>query len=106
MFWSKSPHTHKEHLAENKKRDIKVRAHHLHMEMAAAQTEEANKSTAHAETPDASAGLDEDFRSKIGREKQQVKEIAHGTARQLRGMRSRVRRGRRKNSSRGRSLGF
>jgi len=106
IFWSKSPHTKAEHIAANKERDIKVRAHQLHMRMGAEQEEKNSKSTGHAESVDPEAGLDQDAGSQIGRQKQIAKQILGDKSRQLRGMRARVRFGRRRARRRGRSLGF
>ncbi len=106
MFWSKNPHTKAEQIAKNKERDIRVRAHQLHMKMSEQQEAIAEQSMGHAENPNASEGLDEDAGSQVGREVQKAKEFVHGRSKQLKSMRSRIRSGRRKASSRGRSLGF
>ena len=105
-FWSKGPHTKAEHIAANKERDKKVRAHNLHMQNSEAQSEIASQSQGFAENVNAAEGIDQDASSQVGRETQKAKEFVHAKGKQLRSMRSRVRSGRRKASARGRSLGF
>ena len=106
VFWSKGPHTKAERVAKNKERDIKVRAHQLHMRMSEQQAQENSKSTGYAEPTNPEAGLDADAGSQIGRQAQMAKEIISQKSKQLKGMRSGIRLSRRKARSRGRSLGF
>jgi hypothetical protein len=106
IFWSKGPHTKAEHIAKNKERDIKVRAHKLHMQASEAQAQTASQSQGSAPNVDPNAGIDQDAASQVGREVQKAKEFVHSRGKQLKSMRSRVRSGRKKTASRGRSLGF
>ena len=105
-FWSKKPHTKAEHIAANRERDIRVRAHQLHMRNAEMQDNIAEQSTAGVESPNAQEGLDQDAASQLGREVQRSREFVHARSRQLKSMRSRIRKGRKKASARGRALGF
>lgn len=106
IFWSKGPHTKEEHIKANKDRDIRVRAHQLHMQSSAEQDEQASKSTGHMEAQNASEGLDADMGSQLGRQKQVASQMVQGKVKQLGKMRGRVRLGRRRARARGRSLGF
>jgi len=106
VFWSKSPENKKEQIAANKERDIKVRAHQLHMQNSAAQAEAGKGDQGYSENAEPEAGLNEDFVSKVGAERKVVKQQMHEKSRQLSSMRARVRLGRRKAKSRGKSLGF
>lgn len=106
MFWSKGPHTKAEHIAANKERDRRVRAHNLHMQMNEAQAEENSKSTGHMEMSNPEAGIDADVKSQLGRQAQMAKQILSEKGKQLQGMRARVRHGRIRTRRRGRALGF
>ncbi len=103
MFWSKHP---KDHITSNKERDIKVRAHQLHMKNAEAQAEVTEKSAAEIVAPDAKEGLDPGIANKVGRGKQVAREMVHQHAKELGKMQTRVRASRSKARARGRSLGF
>lgn len=107
IFWFKGHghggHDKAEQVAKNKERDIKVRAHQLHMQNSVAQDKVAEGGMGTEASPEAAEGIDEDFRSKIGAERKAMKEKGQ---QQLSSMRARVRLGRRKAKSRGRSLGF
>jgi hypothetical protein len=105
-WWAKSSESKAEHIAANKERDKRVRAHQLHMQNADKMATEAEQSMGVAENVNANEGLNSDALSQLGNEKQKAKEFVHGRAKQLKSMRSRVRSGRRKASARGRALGF
>ena len=107
MFFFKSPKSKAEHIKSNKERDIKVKAHLLHMKMAENAKDDNSKSTGHTEeSPDAGDGIDADLVSKIGAERQKIREQAHARSTQITKMRGRVRLKRRKSRKRGRSLGL
>ena len=108
IFSSKTPKTKEERIAANKDRDARVRRHLAHMAMSAKMREVADQSTAPQDSPDPDDGIDEDFRSKVGRKKQQAKEAIHAMShrRKMGGMRRRIRKSRARNRNKGRTLGF
>ena len=105
-WWSKSSESKAEHIAANKERDKRVRAHQLHMSNMEKMSAEAEQSMASVESPNAKEGIDQDSLSQVGHEAQKAREFIHGRSKQLKSMRARVRSGRRKASARGRALGF
>jgi hypothetical protein len=107
IFWSKTPQTKQEKLKARQSRDLKAKIHQEHVAQAAEMQAIADKSSGYIdEIPDAGAGLDEDFVSKVGRKKQKVKETIHEHKKTLGKMRKRIRRSRRKAKSKAKSLGF
>ena len=107
IFFSKNPVTKSEKIAAQRFRDIKALVHKQHIAQAQEMQAVANKSSGYLDNiPDAGAGLDEDFVSKVGAKKQRIKEAVHHHKDKFGNMRKRIRKSRKRSRSKAKELGF